>query len=88
MLRKWENEMFTFEIDSEAALVGSTLERWRYPLISVPISEDLKLYWRLFAIGGIFKTSQPNCEMLASMQRGGRRPTDLANSSNLVLLDS
>ena len=27
MLRKWENEMFTFEIDSEAALVGSTLER-------------------------------------------------------------
>ena len=27
MMRKCENEMFTFEIDSEIALVGSTLER-------------------------------------------------------------
>jgi hypothetical protein len=27
MLRKCENEMFTFEFDSEAALVVSTLER-------------------------------------------------------------
>ncbi len=27
MMRECENEMFTFEIDSEIALVGSTLER-------------------------------------------------------------
>ncbi len=27
MMRKCENEMFTFEFDSEAALVVSTLER-------------------------------------------------------------
>jgi len=27
MMRKCENEMFTFEIDSEIALVGCTLER-------------------------------------------------------------
>ncbi len=34
--------MFTFEIDSENALVDCTLERWRGTLFSVPISEDLK----------------------------------------------
>ncbi len=37
-----QNEMFTFEIDSEHALVGSTLERLEVGVFSVPISEDLK----------------------------------------------
>jgi hypothetical protein len=66
--------MLTFEIDSENALVGNTIERCRSPLISAPISEDLKL----LSTGGIFQTPQHKCEMLASMPRGGRRPTYLA----------
>jgi hypothetical protein len=37
-----QNEMFTFEIDSEHALVGCTLERFEVCVFSVPISEDLK----------------------------------------------
>jgi hypothetical protein len=40
---------FTFEIDPKIAIVGCALERLGHPPISAPISEDLKLYWRLFA---------------------------------------
>jgi hypothetical protein len=43
MLREVQNERFTFEIESESAVVVSTLERWKYPGVSIPISEDLKL---------------------------------------------
>ncbi len=51
--------MFTFEIDSESAVVGCTLERWRGALFSVPTSEDLKsikilvaaiCFWSIFKI--------------------------------------
>ncbi len=42
-VQKLQNERFAFEIDSENALVGITLERWKYLGISVPILEDLKL---------------------------------------------
>ena len=35
---------------------------------------NLKLTWRPFAIGAVFKTPQPNREMRAAMPRAGRRP--------------
>ena len=34
---------FEFDSEPESALVGSTKERWGLPLLSVPISEELKL---------------------------------------------
>jgi hypothetical protein len=37
------NERFSFDIDSEIAIVGCTLERRKMGLFSVPTSEDLKL---------------------------------------------
>ncbi len=37
MLHEAENEMFSFEVDSENALVGCTLERGRLPVFSVHI---------------------------------------------------
>ena len=91
MLRRVQNEMFTFKIDSETALVGSTLERWRGTLFSVPTSEDLKWSIKIFSGGylpiiEIFKTRQPKREMRAFMPRGGRRPTHLENLVNLVLV--
>ncbi len=53
---RWARQWFETsksDSDSETALVGSTpwLELWlgRYPLVSVPISEDLKFYWQLYA---------------------------------------
>ncbi len=42
--------------------------------------------WRLFAIGGIYKTRQLNFEMLALMPRGGRRPTYLVHHHHSSLL--
>jgi hypothetical protein len=49
---KWQNEMFTFEIDPENALVGCTLERWRLPIFSltrsVPISSDQQIELQLW----------------------------------------
>ena len=92
MLRRVQNEMFTFKIDTETALVGCTLERWRGTLFSVLTSEDLKSI-KIFSGGylpiiEIFKTPQPKREMRAFMPRGGRRPTHLENLVNLVQLDS
>ncbi len=41
--------MFTFEIDSEIALVDCTLERWKAGVFSGPTSEDLKSITNLVA---------------------------------------
>ena len=65
-MREVQNEMFPFEIDSENALVGCTLERWLGRLPAglqrrIPTSEDLKInlkssggdqvcYWSIFKI--------------------------------------
>ncbi len=48
---------------------------------------QLKLTWRPFAIGAIFKTPQSHREMCAGMPHAARRPTYSVNSVNLVLLD-
>ncbi len=52
---------------------------------------QLKLTWRPFAIGAIFKTLQSSqSKMCSGMPRAARRPAYLANSVNsvnLVLLD-
>ena len=37
MLRRVQNEMFTFEFDSEAVILVSTLERWKGTLFSIPL---------------------------------------------------
>ncbi len=48
---------------------------------------QLKLTWRPFAIGAIFKIPQSHREMCAGMPPAARRPTYSVNSVNLVLLD-
>jgi hypothetical protein len=78
MLSGVQNERFTFEIDFENILVFSSPECWRPPFISLPISEDLKLDSRSFAIGAILKkVPNPIAHMHAVLQRAGRRPTTL-----------
>ncbi len=47
---------------------------------------QLKLTWRPFAIGAIFKTPQSHNEMCAGMPRAAHRPTYSVNSVNLVNL--
>ena len=41
MLHEMQNERFTFEIESETALVDSTLERSRLFVFNTPISDDI-----------------------------------------------
>ncbi len=78
MLCRVQNEMFTFEIDSEIALVDCTLERWGYPLFSVPVSEDLKLNWRLFAISAILKKKlNPIAKCMLQCRAAGGGPPAL-----------
>ncbi len=48
---------------------------------------QLKLTWRPFAIGAIFKTPRSHRRMCAGMPRTARRPTYAVNSVNLVILD-
>ncbi len=85
--------MFTFEIDSENALVGCTLEHWRDTIFSFQTSEDLKSIQILVAAicyWSILNFSQSNRKMRSGMACTGRRPAYLSNSVNsvsLVLLD-
>ena len=83
-----QNERFTFEINSETDIVGSTLERRLKTDSDGPqrstlgrpfkLLVKLRVYWRLFAIRAIFKTPQSNREMRASLPRGGRQPAYFA----------
>ncbi len=43
MLSWVQNEQFTFEIKSEKAVVGCTLEHWRVNAFSVPTQKQLKV---------------------------------------------
>ncbi len=54
--------MFTFELDSDAVLVGSTLECWRYSNFSITNSEDIDQ----IKIDDFFQTS---CQIAKCMQQ-------------------
>ncbi len=73
-------QIFTFEIDSENALVGCKLERWRlHHVLSVPTSDDfktqLKFKWLWFAIGAFLDFLQIQLQNagLASSRTGRAR---------------
>ncbi len=85
MLRRVENEKFTFKIDTEIALVDCTSGTLGLTVELASLlasSEDLKSIKT--SCGGylpiitIFKTPQPKRKMRASLPRSGRRPAGFA----------
>jgi hypothetical protein len=88
MLRGVQNERFTFDIDSENALVGSTLERRLKTPLHQRSNPSLGRFKTQFAVIGHwcnFKNSQQsNREMRAAMPRPWRRPTVALTSANPI----